>query len=214
MSTDERISNTGEFRAATETQEKILSATRQVYAEVGFRGTTTRRIAQVAGVNEVTLFRHFGTKEALVRAALSGNYGGLAPVWLGDPADPPADLLEWATKTFEHWYQARHLISKVLSDLTEFPELAPEMCDEPGSEHMLLSRYFTRMRELGMTTNEFHPDAVAGMLTGGIFSHAVWRDCTSFVELPPHQEVMRHFVGLMLAAVGYKSRVKNPKEKA
>lgn len=211
---DERLTSTGEHRASTETQDKILAATRQVYAEAGFRGTTTRRIAQVAGVNEVTLFRHFGTKEALVKAALSGNYASQSSVGLGEPVDPPAELLKWTTAVFEHWYVGRHLISKVLSDLAEHPELAPELCDEPGSEHAILSRYFARMQELGMTTNEFHPDAVAGMLSGGIFSHAIWRDFSDFVALPPHQEVMRHFVGLMLAAVGYKPPVKGRKEKA
>lgn len=212
---DERLTTTGEHRAAGETQERILNAARQVYAEAGFRGTTTRRVAQAAGVNEVTLFRHFGTKEALVKAALSGNYPASSNATLEEPVDPPAELLVWTTAVFEHWYASRHLISKVLGDLAEHPELAPEMCDEPGSEHQMLSRYFVRMRELGMTTNEFHPDAVAGMLTGGIFSHAIWRDFTTMIVLPPHQEVMRHFVGLMLAAVGYQAPVaRSRKEKS
>ncbi len=211
---DDRLSSTGEHRVAGETQERILAATRQVYAEAGFRGTTTRRVAQVAGVNEVTLFRHFGTKEALVKAALKGTDSS-ANAALGEPVDPPAELMQWAVTIFEHWYAARHLISKILSDLQEFPELAPEFCDEPGSEHATLARYFSRMRELGMTTNEFHPDAVAGMLTGGIFAHAIWRDFTVLAEiqLPPQREVMQHYVGLMLASVGYRP-AKSKKEKA
>ena len=51
-------------------RERILDAATRVYTEAGFRGTTTRRVAQEADVNEVTLFRHFGTKEALIKAAL------------------------------------------------------------------------------------------------------------------------------------------------
>ena len=39
-------------------RDKILLAAVTVFAEVGFRGATTRRIAQEAGVNEITLFRH------------------------------------------------------------------------------------------------------------------------------------------------------------
>ena len=41
------------------TKDHILEAAARLYGEHGFRGTTTRRIAQEAGVNEVTLFRQF-----------------------------------------------------------------------------------------------------------------------------------------------------------
>ena len=49
---------------------KILEAALRVFAETGYRGATTRRIAQEADVNEVTLFRHFGSKEELIHAAV------------------------------------------------------------------------------------------------------------------------------------------------
>jgi AcrR family transcriptional regulator len=51
-------------------REALLEAAIKVYAEAGMRGATTRRIAQAADVNEVTLFRHFRTKRDLLRAAL------------------------------------------------------------------------------------------------------------------------------------------------
>ncbi|PYI54641.1 TetR/AcrR family transcriptional regulator [Paenibacillus flagellatus] len=40
-------------------------------AEKGYDGTTTKEIAAAAGVNEVTLFRHFGTKQKLLEAAFN-----------------------------------------------------------------------------------------------------------------------------------------------
>src|SRR5438552_2616505 len=49
---------------------RILKAASDLYGETGFRGTTTRQIAQRAGVNEVTLFRQFGTKTALLHEAI------------------------------------------------------------------------------------------------------------------------------------------------
>jgi AcrR family transcriptional regulator len=51
-----------------ETRERIMSAAREVMARKGKRGATTREIADVAGVNEATLFRHFGNKDALIVA--------------------------------------------------------------------------------------------------------------------------------------------------
>ena len=49
-----------------ETRNRILAAARAVYEHNGTRGTTTREVAERAGVNEATLFRHFGSKAALL----------------------------------------------------------------------------------------------------------------------------------------------------
>jgi AcrR family transcriptional regulator len=46
----------------------IISAVRRVFAEKGFHGTTTRELAEAAGVSEALLFKHFPTKEALYSA--------------------------------------------------------------------------------------------------------------------------------------------------
>lgn len=51
-----------------ETRGRILAATREIFERNGTRGTTTREVAERAGVNEATLFRHFGSKAALIGA--------------------------------------------------------------------------------------------------------------------------------------------------
>jgi AcrR family transcriptional regulator len=53
-----------------ETRHRILTATREIYAEKGTRGTTTREVADRADFNEATLFRHFGTKGQLLSEML------------------------------------------------------------------------------------------------------------------------------------------------
>jgi AcrR family transcriptional regulator len=55
-------------KAQGETRDRIIVAGRDVIARKGKRGATTREIADLAGVNEATLFRHFGNKEALMIA--------------------------------------------------------------------------------------------------------------------------------------------------
>lgn len=57
-------------RTPEETRHRILAATRQLIAKKGRRGTTTREIAELAQVNEATLFRHFGHKEALIEECI------------------------------------------------------------------------------------------------------------------------------------------------
>ncbi len=56
-------------------RDQLLAAAARVYAEGGYHGATTRRIASAAGVNEITLFRHFGSKDALLREALAQCQG-------------------------------------------------------------------------------------------------------------------------------------------
>ena len=56
--------------SATDRREQILGVARQLFAKQGFRGTTTRQIADQAQVNEAILFRHFRSKEALYWAVL------------------------------------------------------------------------------------------------------------------------------------------------
>jgi AcrR family transcriptional regulator len=56
--------------SAPERKEKILAAAGELFARKGFAGTTTKELAQAAGVNEALLFRHFGNKEELYWAVL------------------------------------------------------------------------------------------------------------------------------------------------
>ncbi len=51
--------------------DNLFEATVRVFAERGYSAATTQEIAARAGVNEVTLFRRYGTKAALIEAALT-----------------------------------------------------------------------------------------------------------------------------------------------
>ncbi|MGH8001619.1 MAG: TetR/AcrR family transcriptional regulator, partial [Brasilonema sp.] len=57
----------------TQTRSRIQDAARRLFASQGFDGTTTRDLAQAAGVAEGTLFRHFSNKKAiLIEVATQG----------------------------------------------------------------------------------------------------------------------------------------------
>jgi TetR/AcrR family transcriptional regulator len=55
---------------ANDRRSQILAAALDVFAELGFHGARTRDLAERAGVSEALLFRHFQTKEDLIRAIL------------------------------------------------------------------------------------------------------------------------------------------------
>lgn len=48
-----------------DTSKKIMHETLKLFSEQGYYPTTTKQIAEEAGVNELTIFRHFGSKSNL-----------------------------------------------------------------------------------------------------------------------------------------------------
>lgn len=57
-------------RPRGEPRRLLLDAARELFARRDYRSTTTREIAEAAGVTEYLLFRHFGSKAELFREAL------------------------------------------------------------------------------------------------------------------------------------------------
>jgi AcrR family transcriptional regulator len=70
-------------------RQQILECALPLFARHGFGGTTTRRIADAAGISEALLFKHFPTKSAIYAAIL-------ADICTADPglarlrAEPPS----------------------------------------------------------------------------------------------------------------------------
>ncbi len=62
----------------TERQKKIIEVALQLFAEEGFQGTSTNRIAKEAKVSEGLIFRHFKNKEGLLMAILAQGRERLA----------------------------------------------------------------------------------------------------------------------------------------
>jgi AcrR family transcriptional regulator len=65
---------TGGGRMAAEDRRlQIVKVAMRLFSERGFRGTTTKEIAQAAGVSEAIIFRHFATKEDLYTAIIDSK---------------------------------------------------------------------------------------------------------------------------------------------
>ena len=59
--------------AAQHRRQQLIDTAMRLFSLQGFDGTTTREIAQAAGVNEAIIFRHFSSKEDLYWAVVSSR---------------------------------------------------------------------------------------------------------------------------------------------
>jgi AcrR family transcriptional regulator len=75
-----------------ERRKAIVQAAVPLFARKGFAGTTTRELAEAAGISEALLFRHFPSKELLYREIVRLGCEG-------DPALEQLDAAQPSTKT-------------------------------------------------------------------------------------------------------------------
>lgn len=150
----------------------------RVFAESGFRGATTRRIAEEAGVNEVTLFRQFKSKTALINevAELYARRRSEEALPAG-PVAPLRELSEWCAAHLALLRGSRDMIRRCMAEVDEHPQMAGCMRRGPDVVHRQLRDYTTRLvqlRSLPVTREEIHVACI--MLQGALFADAMGRD--------------------------------------
>lgn len=101
----------------------IYAAAITLFCERGFGGTTTRQIADRAGINEVTLFRRFGSKAALMEAAIVDALAN-APFGLVPASDDALVDLSNVVQAYLATYREHGGLALTLfSQLPHHPEL-------------------------------------------------------------------------------------------
>jgi AcrR family transcriptional regulator len=184
-------------------REKLLNAALEVFQEAGSRGATTRRIAQAAGVNEITLFRHFGSKSALMHEALRSAMGRVESARLPDePRDPAAELAVWCRAHHAHLMGARAMIRTAMGEFGQEPEMGTCAADAPARFGLELAAYLQRLRDRGMADPAVEPSVAATMLMGALFSDAMGRDVMPQLYTYAPEEAPERYVALFLRAIG------------
>ena len=184
-------------------REEILAAASEVFAHHGFRGSTTRRIADAAGVNEITIFRQFGSKEALLREAMKHmtQSVGLAP--LPDvPSDPERELTLWSESFIQHLRLRSSIIRKTMSEMEERPEMSNCASHVPRQASAELSSYLTALTREGWTSEKFEPRTASAMLMGSLFADAMGRPMMPDVYPQPAEKAAQMYTRLLLRAIG------------
>ena len=184
-------------------RDEILAAAAGVFAQHGFRGSTTRRIADAAGVNEITIFRQFGSKEALLREAMGLMTQSVGLTTLPEePVDPKAELTAWSEGFIQHLRLRSSIIRKTMSEIEERPDMSECASFVPRQASNDLCLYLTALKRQGKTTEPFDPKTAAAMLMGAIFADAMGRDMMPDVYPQPAAKAAEMYTGLLLRAVG------------
>lgn len=167
--------------APSATRERLLSAAFKVFSRDGLHGATTRAIAQEAGVNEVTLFRHFKTKEGLLEVLIADKVAVVAR-----QSGQVASDAQWGNGSLranlsrfaEHYYalvsEGEAFIRTMIGEARRYPEHARKMivdaakplCDAlvANLETARKAGKVRRGLDLNVTAKAFLDMLLAGML--------------------------------------------------
>ena len=193
-------------------RERIVEAAARVYAQHGFRGATTRLIAQEAGVNEVTLFRIFGSKSALLDEVIRGmGEAGVCPQLPARPENPERELIEWAESYRQGMSARRSLIRTTMGELEERPDVGGCIARGPMRANGELRAYIERLQRVGFADPSVDVVAPAAMLMGALFGDAMGRDMMPGMY-PPAAQAARQYTRCFLRAIGARSSgVRSPR---
>jgi AcrR family transcriptional regulator len=80
-------------------RQRILAVARELFYRRGIHAVGVDAIAEAAGTNKMTLYRHFGSKDLLVAECLRELTRELDAAWdeiaTAHPGDPKGELLAW-----------------------------------------------------------------------------------------------------------------------
>jgi AcrR family transcriptional regulator len=184
-------------------RDQLLEAAARLYAEAGYRGATTRRIAIQAGVNEITLFRHFGSKDALIREAIARAGSSIESQALPDPPrDPSRELKEWAKAHIGALRKRRSLIRTCMGEIEEHPGIFSAEDSPTAAAARSLCQYLRRLRETGQAKAQFEEVAASTMLMGVLFADAMGRDVMPDLYRNDPDQAIDEYVRLFLRSVG------------
>lgn len=105
------------------TRQRLIHAALELFAAQGVTETTTRQIAELAQVNEVTLFRQFGNKHGLVKAVIEDS---AVFTYLGE------SLVEQANQTSTVDQALKDYASGRLQALERVPDFVRSVVGEAG----------------------------------------------------------------------------------
>jgi AcrR family transcriptional regulator len=113
-----------------ETRQRIVDALVELHGEVGPAQTTIKAVAERAGVQRLTVYRHFPDEQSMFQAC-SAQFEEQNPApdptpWL-EISDPVERIRQALTELYAYYERAEQMMTNTLRDEPEVPALAEAM---------------------------------------------------------------------------------------
>ena len=187
------------------TEDKIIFAAAKKFSTKGFLGTTTKEIAKDAGVNEVTIFRLFKSKNNLFETIIN-RYSGLPSMvklmennFTGDLEEDLINL----SKTFHTIFMKRaNIVQMMLCEASRVEAFKKIIAQIPEQLITTLASVFEKHIELG-DVKPLDPYLLGQTFLGFYFYLGTTKDIlqNSVVHTMPEDEIIRQFVQIFLSGI-------------
>ena len=107
-------------------RERIIAAAADLFHKQGIRGVGVEAIAEAAGTNKMTLYRHFASKDELIAEWARGIVAQKEALWdeltAKYPDDPKQQLIEWSERVAAKLAEMERRGSMLANALAELPD--------------------------------------------------------------------------------------------
>jgi AcrR family transcriptional regulator len=187
-------------------EPQILQAAAELFAERGYRGTTTVAIAERAGINEVTLFRKFGTKQGVLRelskswAMRLKDFSVHDAVERGDVRGVIEDL---ARTEFDNAARFGVAAMRLAMEASSTPEISEVMGSGPKGNLDRLAQYLADRQRAGEVRSDLNPWLMAEAFFALTSTQVIARQMLGFGNPSGEtvDEVIRQIVEMCCSAV-------------
>ena len=157
------------------TEVRLVEAAVQLFSRQGFKGTSTRDIAQLAGVNEATLFRYFARKTDLFWAAAESRlnrlkFGRELQSGLASDLDPDVIVPMLAAFMVENLSEHPELMRLMYVARFELPGADQVFREHLGPIFDAVHAYFSRCAAKGLI-RDLDPTVATLGLAGAVGAH-------------------------------------------
>ena len=180
------------------TRERLLGAAAQQFAALGYSGATTRGIAEAAGVSELTLFRHFGSKKNLFMQAVQRHSAmpGIGAALAGRiSGDPRQDLSLIGAHFLKTLIERREAILMTLREAERLPEVRQVAAQVPRQQRRMLANYLGSQIKQGKL-KALDASMLAQAFLGMFFAYATYQALLD--EAPPDETQIESIVALFV----------------